>query len=187
MCCIYRDENERRRVVSQFINSGLRAGELVKYNADKETAGEVVAYLTDIGVDFSSVSHDGQLLPMCADKVYCPDGTFSPDRMLEAVQAFGERCTKKGYSSYRGMAETGWAFKGYPGSERLIEYESRVNLVIGQLNYTAICQYDARLCNGEMLFNVLRVHPFMIAQGLVVRNPFYVRPEEFLAKLRSGK
>jgi hypothetical protein len=37
-----------------------------------------------------------------------------------------------------------------------------------------------------MLFKVLQIHPYMIAQGQVVRNPFYIKPEEFLAKLRAN-
>ena len=44
-----------------------------------------------------------------------------------------------------------------------------------------MCQYDARLFDGATLFKVLQIHPFMVAQGQVVRNPYYLRPEEFLS------
>jgi hypothetical protein len=30
------------------------------------------------------------------------------------------------------------------------------------------------------------VHPYMVAQGQIVRNPFYMRSEEFLAELATS-
>jgi hypothetical protein len=50
-----------------------------------------------------------------------------------------------------------------------------------------MCLYDARLFDGATLFKVLQVHPYMIARGQIVRNPFYVRPEEFQEELNSRK
>lgn len=36
-----------------------------------------------------------------------------------------------------------------------------------------ICQYDANRFDGVTLMEVLRVHPFMIARGRIVSNPYY--------------
>jgi len=44
-----------------------------------------------------------------------------------------------------------------------------------------MCQYDARIFYGANLFKVLQVHSYMIAQGQVVRNPYYAKPEEVAA------
>ena len=59
----------------------------------------------------------------------------------------------------------------------------RLNTITDTFPYMGMCQYDARLFDGASLFKVLQVHPFMIAQGQLVRNPFYIKPEEFLAGL----
>ena len=79
----------------------------------------------------------------------------------------------------------GWALEGLPGTERLIEYEARVNTVVAEYPCTACCQYDARRFDGATLFHVLSVHPAMVVHGQVVRNPYYIPPEKFLAKLRD--
>lgn len=73
--------------------------------------------------------------------------------------------------------------RGIPGSEKLIEYESRLNLLVEQNPITLICQYDANRFDGATIYDVLNVHPMMIVRGQVVRNPYYVPPAEFLASL----
>ena len=66
-----------------------------------------------------------------------------------------------------------WALKGVPGSDKLIEYESGINNLIESHPMTVICQYDANQFDGATLMDVLRVHPYMIAQGRIVSNPYY--------------
>jgi hypothetical protein len=73
-----------------------------------------------------------------------------------------------------------WALRGIPGSERLIEYEALVNDVLVTHPVTAICQYDATRFDGASIFDVLKVHPMMVVHGLVVKNPYYVKPQESL-------
>jgi hypothetical protein len=75
-----------------------------------------------------------------------------------------------------------WALKGFAGTERLIEFEAAVNTIVGECPITGLCQYDARLFDGETLFEVLRAHPMMVVRGQVVRNPGYVPPEEYLKR-----
>ena len=62
-----------------------------------------------------------------------------------------------------------------------VEYEARINLLVREVPSTIICQYDARLFDGATLYGILSVHPMMIVHGQVVRNPYYIEPEVFLA------
>jgi hypothetical protein len=74
-----------------------------------------------------------------------------------------------------------WAKRGHPGSENLVEYESRVNVLMRTVPVSALCQYDARRFDGATLYGILSVHPMMVVHGRVVRNPYYIKPEVFLA------
>jgi len=47
---------------------------------------------------------------------------------------------------------------------------------------TAVCQYDACGFGGTVILDILRVHPFMVMRGSVIQNPFFIPPEEFLAR-----
>jgi hypothetical protein len=67
-----------------------------------------------------------------------------------------------------------------PGGDRLLEYESRVSLMVREKPVTAVCQYDANQFSGAAIMNILKVHPKMIVNGIVVHNPFFIEPEQFL-------
>lgn len=62
------------------------------------------------------------------------------------------------------------------------EYEARVSLLLRDHPVTAVCQYDARAFDGAVIMDVLKVHPLMVIRGAVVHNPFFVRPEDYLAR-----
>jgi hypothetical protein len=71
--------------------------------------------------------------------------------------------------------------------ERLMEYEAMVNDVLVTHPITAICQYDANCFDGATILDVLRVHPMMIVQGQIVRNYYYMKPEDFIKDYTGGK
>jgi hypothetical protein len=115
--------------------------------------------------------------------VYCSDSQFVPENTLQKLRQMHENSLSEAYSGTRLTGEMTWALReGIQGTERLMEYEALVNNVLLEYPLTAICQYDARRFDGATLFDVLNVHPMMIIRGQVVRNPYYLEPEVFLAK-----
>jgi hypothetical protein len=50
---------------------------------------------------------------------------------------------------------------------------------------TTMCQYDARVFDGAVLLDVLKVHPAMVVRGNVIHNPFFIPPDEYLASIRE--
>jgi hypothetical protein len=177
MCLIYDDDNERRRLIAKYLDAGLREGEKVSYFADTMSAAEVRDWLAGMGVE---IPQGGQLTVANAEKTYCPNGKFVPDEMLDELRALYQGSLDEGYPGTRISGEMSWALCGIPGSDRLVEYEALVNDVLVTRPITAICQYDARRFSGAMIYDVLKVHPMMIVHGQVARNPYFVRPEEFL-------
>jgi hypothetical protein len=85
----------------------------------------------------------------------------------------------------RSSGEMSWTLRDIPGSDRWLEYETLLNTVTGTFPHTEMCLYDARLFDGATLFKVLQVHPYMVADGQSVRNPFYLGPEEFRKEFMS--
>jgi len=66
------------------------------------------------------------------------------------------------------------------GGERLLEYESRVTLLLREKPVTAVCQYNANRFDGATIMDVLKVHPQMIVRDAIIYNPFFISPEEYL-------
>lgn len=185
MCLIYSDEAERRAVISQFLGAGVAHGEKTGYFADTPDIAEVRQWLIEKGLDVPDTCWGRQLHVQVAEQTYCPAGCFDPETMLGTLRAFHEQAIAEGYPGSRVSGEMAWALRGIPGSERLIEYESRINDLVAAYPVTALCQYDANRFDGATILNVLRVHPMMVVHGQVVQNPYYVKPAEFLRGMAS--
>jgi hypothetical protein len=80
----------------------------------------------------------------------------------------------KSCAGARLAAEMTWATHHLPGTERLVEYEGRINDLLLDYPLTTLCQYDTRQFNGATIFELLNVHPVMVVHGQIMRNPFYV-------------
>ena len=85
-----------------------------------------------------------------------------------------------GFSAARVIGEMIPEIKHIPGGERLLEYESRISILLRDRPVTSICQYDANEFDGATIMDVLKVHPKMIVNGAVINNPFFIKPEEYL-------
>jgi hypothetical protein len=187
LCLIYDSEEQRRHIVSQFLAAGLKRGELVRYFADTTSPKEVRAWLSETGVELPKLEEDGTFGIFNAESAYCPSGRFEPQEVIENMTFRFDMARKAGYRGSRACGEMSWALGGIPGSERVLEYEVRINMICETFPYIGMCQYDARLFDGATLFKVLQVHPYMVALGQIVRNPFYINPEEFMATLEANR
>jgi hypothetical protein len=174
MCLIYSDEQERRDLLSGFVASAVDDGDRVSYAADVWELDQLRDYLQEkTGVAVRGLEAAGQCEFYKAASVYCPDGTFSPESMWEKLADQYLRARADGFPGIRVTGEMSWSLNDVPGAERLVEYEAGINPLVEKYPLTVICQYDASRFDGETLFNILRVHPYMIARRQIVANPYY--------------
>jgi hypothetical protein len=176
ICMVFDEEEQRRKVVVEFLAGGLRRGEIVRYAADVISPEEVRTWLVGAGVD---VPEDESFSVFGAESFYVPRGRFDPHEMISAMISRYEQLRRAGCPGIRSCGEMTWALKDIPGSDGLLEYEALLNTVTGTFPHSGMCLYDARRFGGAALFRILAVHPYMIAQGQIVRNPYYVRHDEF--------
>lgn len=179
MCLFYSDEQERVDVISRFMQAGLRANEQVCYFAKSLLPEELVKNLNSLGIDISDEDTARQLLCATSESAYYPNGRFDPDSMLATLRAFYSASMEEGFSGVRGIGEMEWALEDIPGSDRLIEYEMRVNMELKNTPLTSICQYNINLFDGKTIMDILRLHPAVILRGRITRNPFYSSPDAF--------
>lgn len=174
ICLVFRDEAERKSIVSRFIEAGIAEQERVFYFADSAKPGEVRDWLGALDVDTDTALTGGCLSIDEAADTYCPDGAFVPDRMLDTLRSAYTGSREAGYPGSRVSGEMTWALRGFPGSDRLMQYEAAVNRVVQSHPITAMCQYDANRFSGSTIFRALQVHPYMVMHGQLVKNPYYL-------------
>jgi hypothetical protein len=179
ICLIYDSEDQRQKIVSEYLAQGIKNGEIVSYFTDKTDSKTVLSWLSDQGIELQESEEMPKFRIAEADKAYCPNGTFEPEKMIESSKKRYQTAKAAGFRGSRASGEMSWALKGIPGSERIIEYESMLNSVKEDFPHSGMCQYDARLFDGATLLKILQVHPYIFAHGQVVQNPYYIKPTKF--------
>ena len=186
LCCIYEGKEEHQAVLTPFLRQGLEGDEKVFYIVDARTGGEVLSYLRQDGLEVEPYLESGQLAILTADQSYLREGVFDPDGMIFLLKEETRRALKDGYSALRVTGEMTWALKRLAGSERLIEYEAKLNDFFPGSKCLAICQYDRRRFGPEILLDVLATHPIAVIGTEVFENFYYMPPEDFLGPDPAG-
>jgi signal transduction histidine kinase len=179
LCCLYASEEEHRALLSPFLRQGLERHEKVLYIVDGHTAGQILAYLSADGVEVNQYLQRGQLAVLSSDHAYMQGGQFDPERMMALLRSETDRAVGERYNALRVSGEMSWALKGLPGSERIAEYEARLNTFFPGSRCLAICQYDRRRFDPRVLLDVLETHPLAVVGTEVYDNFYYMPPEDF--------
>lgn len=185
LCLIYRSRQEQFSVVAPFIRQGLEKKEKCLYIADDRTVQEVKDVLAQEGIDVQAYLDSGQLHLLVKEQAYVKDGYFDPDKMITLLAESTEVALQEGFQGLRATGEMTWIIARLPGSERLIEYEAKLNHFFHGSKALAICQYNETRFSPELLLNVLATHPIVIVAGLVTHNFYYIPPDEFLLEKQN--
>lgn len=180
LCFLYETEEEHRAVLTPFLRQGLERGEKVVYVVDAHTAETILGYLRDDGVDVEPYLIRGQLSILTHNEAYLREGVFDPEGMIALLRTEAKRARTEGYPALRVTGEMTWTLRGLPGSERLIEYEAKLNEFFPGSQCLAICQYDRRRFAPAVLLDVLRTHPTAVIGTEVYDNFYYIPPTEVL-------
>lgn len=183
VCQVFSDDAERDRVLSQFVCAGLQHGERCACFSDHANLTTLLAQLDEQGVDLAQANRSGALTMARTSDAYFANGTFEPERMLNQLELFHRDALAQGYPAARLIGEMTNQIEAVPGGSRLLEYETRVSLLLREHPIATVCQYDARTFDGASIMDILRVHPFLLVRGAVVENPFYLDPETFLREM----
>ncbi|MHC4131225.1 MAG: MEDS domain-containing protein [Planctomycetota bacterium] len=180
LCCIYETEQQHRALITPFIRKGLHRNEKVIYIVDARSAEDILDYLRENGLEIEKYLRTGQLMILSAAESYMREKVFDPDGMISLLKAETEKALQEGYSALRITGEMTWAMRGLPGSERLIEYETKLNRFFSANKCLAICQYDKRRFEPRILLDVLTTHPIAIIGTKLYENFYYIHPESLL-------
>ncbi len=173
ICYLYNSDEERRRILPLFARHALLENEAFGYLADVPTRAHLPEAIAQLDLAAAFLHAPGQVELSTSMEGYYPDGSFDPDTLLASLRAKYAQARAAGLQGARLAGEMDWALRGVPGSDRIIECESRINELVKETPITVMCQYDLGKFDGAMMFDVMNVHPVMIVGGHILRNPFY--------------
>jgi DNA-binding CsgD family transcriptional regulator len=173
-CCFYETAEKQREVLTPFLRQGLERGSKVVYILDDSTAAAILAYLRRDGLDVEPYLARGQMVFLTIAETYMQAGVFDPETMIALLQAQTDQALAEGYPAVRITGEMGWTLRGLPGSERLIEYEAKLNEFCPGSKCNCLCQYDWRDFGPQLVMDVLSTHAVAVVNAMVYDNYYYM-------------
>lgn len=186
ICLLYRTEEERDRIAVPFVREGVKDGAICRYVVDDQTAAHLRQGLSAAGVNVASVEATNQLKILTTADTYLRHAPFNYHEMLAFWDVVVEEIRAAHLSYSRCAGETAFLQHGAPGLEHFMEYEAQLNNYIPKVPLVVLCLYNLTKLSGDLVAGVLQTHPYAVMGGVLIRNPYYVPPEQFLAQFKPA-
>lgn len=183
VCAFYRSPAERDLLLVPFLAAGLDLGSRCTCVVDSCAPSAVLTQLAEY-VDVERHVAEGRLEVLDSDETYFAGGDFLPEEMLRFWESKAGPSADS--SVVRNIGDMSWAHRDKPGVEKIALYESALNRVMGNVPQVNVCLYDLSRCDGRLVMDVLKTHPKAMIGPMVVDNPYYLGPDEFLAQSGDG-
>jgi hypothetical protein len=187
ICAFFNSADEEHRVLQSFVKDGFSRGEKAFHIVDPARRHQHLKWLTDAGIDVEQATGSGQLAMRSWDQAYLRQGRFDQDAMLALIEETLQTGAAEGYPLTRLVAQMEWACSEKPGVNDLVEYETRLNYVLPRYHDAVICTYDLARFGSSVAMDIMRTHPVAIIGGVLLENPFFVPPDQFLLEIRERR
>jgi hypothetical protein len=153
-------------ILIDYITKGLAAGSKVFCMVDEPAA-------VHSGVSPQLVARDGMLNVLTEDAAYMPDGRFSKDTFIGNMQAMVLEALSHGYDSFRAVGDESFLVRNGVDITEWFAAESELNRILPDYPRLFFCLYDLDLFDGGTIMHVLRTHPKVYVNGILISNPHY--------------
>jgi hypothetical protein len=181
LCSFCKDTTEQLSVVLPFLFAGLEKNEKCICILTEPSKTALVKALMNLGLDTAKCDGWGQFGFPKPEESYLKNGKFDPEMMIKKFEEIERQAVHSGFSGVRVAGEARIFNSGFPGNERLFEYEVKVNNLFRKSRTTALCLYEEDSIKEDILRNALYTHPQVVIHGVLRENRFYLPPEELLA------
>jgi hypothetical protein len=184
VCVLYSSADEQLVAAIDYIRQGLERGERCLYVVGEHDPDTFRAALVAAGIDVPTLEGRGALVLITKHEGHLRGGTFDPTAMIEMLDRAVQDALDAGFNGLCAAGDMTWLLDEAPGSERIAEYEAKLNLFYPSHRALGLCQYR-RDMPGIVLDHCLATHPAVrITSTGVLTNPFYELPD--LAATRTG-
>jgi hypothetical protein len=167
VCAFYSSSrNVLDDIVVDYVTRGLEAGNKVFCMVDQPSAvrNRIPAQL---------VARDGMLSVLTEDEAYMPDGRFSKDTFIANMQDMVHEAFAHGYDGFRGVGDESFLIRHGVDISEWFAAESELNRIVPDYPRLFFCLYDLDLFDGSTIMHVLRTHPRVYVNGILIGNPHY--------------
>ncbi len=190
ICQLYNKSIEVVNVTASLIQTGLQNNEKCFYAGAPEIIEEIKAACQQMGIDIDQAVASNQLVFIDDRDEFLQNKRFDPYFLLSNHQSFIAKAQKEGWSASRGAIDMSWLTDGSATPSQVLKYEAAADAVFTFQNspVVIVVQYNYAKLAGEIVVELLKLHPLAIVGKYIKRNPYYVDSEEyFLRIVRIGR
>lgn len=187
ICAFFDSREEQYEVILPYMKEGLDNQEKVINILESNGYHDHCERVSEAGIPVKDKLESKQLDVLASEETYLKGGNFAAEKMLNMLEEALIQAKNEGYTSVRACGEMVWALSGVPGTDELIEYEARLNLLTPKHSCSLVCMYDISRFSGKLFSDVLSTHSHVILSGKIHKNPYYIEPLKFLPMLQRRK
>jgi len=188
LCVLYRGEDQRDELMADFLAEGVRAGHrcyCMIAPVNHERIAAAVSACSDRAAESAASEDTGRLDFVGPGGSHVQGGEFVSDRMLRFWDEWGIATFERdGVAHARIIADMSWArpLVDAPGFVMdLARYETRFAIYARRYPQVTACLYDLDRFDGDVIVPIVRAHPRVWMNGVVLSNPYYLQTEYFSA------
>jgi hypothetical protein len=107
------------------------------------------------------------------DEAYMPDGSFSKDVFIRNLETMAHAAAEAGYRGFRGVGDESFLVRNGVDLREWFAAESELNQIVPDYSHFFFFLYDLDLFDGDTVMYVLKTHPRVYVNGIVIDNPHY--------------
>jgi hypothetical protein len=177
VCAFFDSREQEYETLMPYLREGVDDGEEILNVLDASRLDDHRARL-----DRAGIAGSGSVTVASSEEAYLAKGWFDMDSMVEFVTERLEQAATRGHR-VRTAGWMDWLHRNVPGVNRAMEYEARMNFLFPRFDCTFMCVYDLARLDGQTVVDVMATHPWVILNGQIRRNSFYVPPDIYLAEV----
>jgi PAS domain S-box-containing protein len=182
-CQFYQTKQDLIDILVPYFKAGLEDNEFCMWvTSEPLMTVEVQETMREAVEDFDDYLRNGQIEVISYQDWYLLGGTFDDDRVLRGWVSKLEQALARGFSGLRLTGNTFWLERNH--WHAFMEYEAKVNDVIGRYRMLAICTYSLDKCDGAAVIDVVRNHQFALIKQEgrwdIIESAIYKQAKEAL-------
>ncbi|MCF7807108.1 MAG: MEDS domain-containing protein [Candidatus Marinimicrobia bacterium] len=181
ICQLYSDHEEQDKALLDYLVSGINGDERIACFSDRLNDDLIEKRFLAENISYADCRAKGILNLAGIRETYLKENVFDIERSIGELKAFYQETQELGFPFARIIGEMTADIMQAVGGDRLLEYESKVTMLLEKHPMLTVCQYNINSLDGATLMNILSVHPKTIVNGSILNNPFHIPPETYLA------
>ena len=177
VCALFLTPEQQLQAAIEYIKEGLMRGERCLYVCGEHPVEVFKNTLRSAGIDVEAEEKRGALMVITKHEGHLNGGSFDPDKMISMLESAVKGALDSGFTGLCAAGDMNWVNDGAPGTNRLAEYESRLNRFYSTHKALGLCQYNRKTLPARFLDDCMATHKHVRIDGpILLENPFYEEP-----------